>query len=63
MQRHKTDLLANNPTAFLPKRGEAREEHYLPHTKEQFGLNKRSRRLAAAMAVTLPNGEYPKDGQ
>lgn len=59
MQRYRTNQTMN-PTAFLPERGKAREEHYEPQRKEPFGLNKRTRRQNAGLLVTLPNGEYPK---
>ena len=50
--------LTHDPFLFLPKRGTAREEHYTDKVKEEFGLHKRSRRIAKGVPVTNPKGEW-----
>lgn len=57
MQRDKTDA-TQNPTAFLPEPGKAREEFYESSHKKPFGLNKRTHRKAKGVPVTKPNGEW-----
>lgn len=61
----KTKPATSNTSAntWTPKRalpGEAREEHYEPGKTEPFGLNKRTRRNARGMRVTLPDGKFPE---
>lgn len=43
------------------ERGRAREEYYVPQFKEEFGINKRTRRLKHGIPVTLPDGSWPKE--
>ena len=43
--------------------GHARLEYYTPSKTEEFGLNKRSRRLARGEVVTKPDGSIEKDSR
>jgi len=40
--------------------GSARLEYYKPGKSEEFGLNKRTRRIARGEAVTKPDGSVEK---
>jgi hypothetical protein len=57
--------MAKNQGNLILKRaehGKARIEYYAPDRTEEFGLNKRTRRLAKGQIVTRPDGRIITSG-